>query len=94
MTGRAEIMDSVAPGGLGGTYAGSPISCAAALAVLDIFEEENLLDRAKSVGEILVSGLKSIQTRHRSIAEIRALGSMIAVGCVNRVTCINPRRYW
>ena len=59
VTGRAEIMDSIAPGGLGGTYAGNPISCAAALAVLEIFEEEKLLDRAKSVGEILVTGLKA-----------------------------------
>ena len=79
VTGRAEIMDSIAPGGLGGTYAGSPISCAAALAVLEIFEEEKLLDRAKSVGEILVTGLKAIQARHKTLAEIRHLGSMIAV---------------
>lgn len=79
VTGRAEIMDSIAPGGLGGTYAGSPVSCAAALAVLEVFEEEKLLDRAKSVGEILVTGLKDIQARHKTLAEIRHLGSMIAV---------------
>ncbi|WP_122659754.1 aminotransferase class III-fold pyridoxal phosphate-dependent enzyme, partial [Pseudomonas viridiflava] len=48
--GKAEYMDAIAPGGLGGTNAGSPVACAAALAVLDIFEEENLLERCKSVG--------------------------------------------
>jgi 4-aminobutyrate aminotransferase/(S)-3-amino-2-methylpropionate transaminase len=46
--GRAEVMDAPAPGGLGGTYAGSPLACAAALAVLDVFEQENLLQRAEA----------------------------------------------
>jgi len=79
VTGKAELMDSIAPGGLGGTYAGNPLSCAAALAVLDAFEDEQLLDRAKSVGEILVTGLKEIQARHKSIVDVRNLGAMIAV---------------
>ncbi|BAU73106.1 4-aminobutyrate--2-oxoglutarate transaminase [Metapseudomonas furukawaii] len=79
VTGKASVMDSVAPGGLGGTYAGSPLACAAALAVLDVFEEENLLDRAKSVGEILVTGLKELQAQYKSIGEVRNLGAMIAV---------------
>ena len=72
-------MDAIAPGGLGGTYAGSPVACAAALAVLDIFEEENLLERCKSVGERLVTGLKAIQAKHPVIGEVRALGAMIAL---------------
>ena len=59
--GKAEIMDAIAPGGLGGTYAGNPLSCAAALAVMEIFEEEQLLDRCKAVAEKLTAGLKSIQ---------------------------------
>lgn len=79
VTGRAELMDSVAPGGLGGTYAGNPLSCVAALAVIDVFEEEKLLDRAKAVGELLVTGLKDIQSRHRSLGQIRQLGAMVAV---------------
>ena len=79
VTGKASVMDSVAPGGLGGTYAGSPLACAAALAVLDVFEEEKLLDRAKSVGETLVTGLKELQVQHKSIGEVRNLGAMIAV---------------
>ncbi len=77
--GKAEYMDAIAPGGLGGTYAGNPISCVAALAVMEVFEEENLLERCKIVGERLVSGLKAIQAKHRVIGEVRALGAMIAV---------------
>ena len=77
--GKAEYMDAIAPGGLGGTYAGSPIACAAALAVMEVFEEEQLLDRCKAVGERLVTGLKAIQTKHNSIGEVRALGAMIAM---------------
>ncbi len=77
--GKAEYMDAIAPGGLGGTYAGSPIACAAALAVMEVFEEENLLDRSKAVGEHLVTGLKAIQAKHPIIGDVRALGAMIAV---------------
>jgi 5-aminovalerate/4-aminobutyrate aminotransferase len=77
--GKAEYMDAIAPGGLGGTYAGSPIACAAALAVLEVFEEEHLLDRCKAVGERLVSGLKAIQAKYPVIGDVRALGAMIAI---------------
>ena len=77
--GKAEIMDAIAPGGLGGTYAGSPIACAAALAVLKVFEEEKLLDRSKAVGERLTTGLRKIQEKHPIIGDVRGLGSMIAV---------------
>ncbi|MDB1109166.1 4-aminobutyrate--2-oxoglutarate transaminase [Pseudomonas extremaustralis] len=77
--GKAEYMDAIAPGGLGGTYAGSPIACAAALAVLEVFEEEHLLDRCKAVGERLVTGLKAIQAKYPVIGDVRALGAMIAI---------------
>ncbi|WAH58653.1 4-aminobutyrate--2-oxoglutarate transaminase [Pseudomonas silvicola] len=77
--GKAEYMDAIAPGGLGGTYAGSPIACAAALAVMEVFEEEHLLDRSKAVGERLVAGLREIQAKHPIIGDVRALGAMIAV---------------
>jgi 5-aminovalerate/4-aminobutyrate aminotransferase len=77
--GKAEYMDAIAPGGLGGTYAGSPIACAAALAVMQVFEEENLLERCKAVGERLVSGLKAIAAKHKAVGEVRALGAMIAM---------------
>jgi 4-aminobutyrate aminotransferase/(S)-3-amino-2-methylpropionate transaminase len=79
VTGRAEIMDAPAAGGLGGTYAGSPLGCAAALAVLEVFEEENLLQRARDLGERLRAGLRTLAARHRSIAEVRGLGAMVAV---------------
>jgi 5-aminovalerate/4-aminobutyrate aminotransferase len=79
--GKAEYMDAIAPGGLGGTYAGSPIACAAALAVMEVFEEEHLLDRCKAVGERLVTGLRAIQAKHPVIGEVRALGAMIALEC-------------
>jgi 4-aminobutyrate aminotransferase / (S)-3-amino-2-methylpropionate transaminase / 5-aminovalerate transaminase len=77
--GKAEIMDKPLPGGLGGTYAGNPLACAAALAVLDVFEEEKLLDRSRAIGESLTSGLKAIAAKHKSIGEVRGLGAMVAV---------------
>ncbi len=77
--GKAEIMDKPQPGGLGGTYAGSPIACAAALAVLDVFEEEKLLDRSKAIGELLTTGFKAMAQRHKSIADVRGLGAMLAI---------------
>jgi len=77
--GRAEIMDAPGPGGLGSTYAGSPVACAAALAVLEIFEEENLLARSRAVGERLMTGLRSLADRHPTIGEVRGLGAMVAI---------------
>ncbi|MBD1550028.1 4-aminobutyrate--2-oxoglutarate transaminase [Pseudomonas typographi] len=77
--GKAEIMDAVAPGGLGGTYAGSPLGCAAALAVLDVFEEEKLLERCRAVGEHLTGKLRELQGKYSVIGDVRGLGAMIAV---------------
>ncbi|NBA69283.1 4-aminobutyrate--2-oxoglutarate transaminase [Salmonella enterica subsp. arizonae serovar 41:z4,z23:-] len=79
VTGRAEVMDAIAPGGLGGTYAGNPIACAAALAVLDIFEHENLLQKANTLGKTLRDGLMEIAETHREIGNVRGLGAMIAI---------------
>ncbi|MEG0344406.1 MAG: 4-aminobutyrate--2-oxoglutarate transaminase [Muribaculaceae bacterium] len=80
VVGRAEVMDAPNPGGLGGTYAGSPISIAAAHAVIDVIDEENLCDRANELGTKLVTTLNSIQQNsNKMITEIRALGSMVAV---------------
>ena len=77
--GRAEVMDAPAPGGLGGTYAGSPIGCAAALAVLDVFEEEGLLQRCQALGERLRAGLKAIAATVPAIGDVRGLGAMLAI---------------
>ena len=79
VTGRAEIMDAPAAGGLGGTYAGSPLGCAAALAVLQVFEEENLLARSRQLGEKLMTALRILARRYHSIAEVRGLGAMVAI---------------
>jgi 4-aminobutyrate aminotransferase/(S)-3-amino-2-methylpropionate transaminase len=79
VVGRAEVMDAAAPGGLGGTYAGSPIACAAALAVLDVFDKENLLQRSIDVGQRLTGGLKAIAAKHASIGDVRGMGAMVAM---------------
>ncbi len=79
ITGRADMIDSIAPGGLGGTYGGSPIACAAALAVLETFEEENLVARSREVGNILVGRLQSLASRYAEIGEVRGLGAMVAI---------------
>ncbi len=85
VTGRAEVMDAIAPGGLGGgTYAGNPIACAAALAVLQIFEQENLLEKANQLGDTLRQGLLAIAEDHPEIGDVRGLGAMIAIGCLKR----------
>ena len=90
VAGKAEIMDAIAPGGLGGTYAGSPIACAAALAVMEVFEEEKLLERSQAVGERLVAGLRKIQDKHPIIGDVRALGSMIAVEVFDKAGSHTP----
>jgi 4-aminobutyrate aminotransferase len=77
--GRAHIMDAPAPGGLGGTYAGNPLSIAAAHAVLDVLEAERLPERAARLGERLRDALLAMQRRNPWIADVRGLGSMLAV---------------
>ncbi len=84
--GRAKAMDGPAPGGLGGTYAGNPLAIAAAHAVLDIMEEEELVARANYLGEKLVARLKAAQKNVPSLKEIRGLGSMIAAEFYDPVT--------
>ncbi len=85
VTGRAELMDSVNPGGLGGTYAGSPIACAAALAVLEVIEEENLLARSVALGKKVKERLKAFAANPalRPMDAIRGPGSMIAFDLVS-----------
>ena len=84
VVGKAEIMDAPAPGGLGGTYAGSPISCAAALAVLDVIEKENLCLRANAIGALLKQRLNGLRSRHglNCIGDVRGLGAMVALELV------------
>ena len=82
ITGRAEIMDAPGPGGLGGTFAGNPLSCAAALAVLDIFEHANLLERANEIGVAFQKRAKEWQRRWPMIGDVRGLGGMQAIELV------------
>ncbi|MCG6966038.1 MAG: 4-aminobutyrate--2-oxoglutarate transaminase [Chromatiaceae bacterium] len=79
VVGRAAVVDSVAPGGLGGTYAGSPLGCAAALAVLDVFEEEGILQRSLELGERIMQRLRGMADRFACIGDVRGLGSMVAI---------------
>lgn len=79
VVGRAEVMDAPAPGGLGGTYAGSPIGCAAALAVLQVFGDEQLLARSRALGERLTAGLRRIAAQEPAIGDVRGLGAMVAI---------------
>ena len=78
VTGRAEIMDAVPVGGLGGTFGGNPLSCAAAAVVLDIVADEDFLARARSLGDTIRARLDDIAGRHSDIGEVRGLGPMLA----------------
>jgi 4-aminobutyrate aminotransferase/(S)-3-amino-2-methylpropionate transaminase len=80
--GKAAIMDAPAPGGLGGTYAGNPLACAAGLAVLDIFEQEQLLERGEILGQRLQAHLEGLQVRYPQIGDVRGLGAMQAIELV------------
>ncbi len=79
IVGKAEIMDAPSPGGLGGTYAGSPLATAAALEVLEIIKEEKLNEKAQSLGTQLTQKLQTLQQEIKEIAQVRGLGSMVAI---------------
>ena len=86
VTGRAEMMDAPHTGGLGGTYGGNPIACAAALAVLDLIDSDDLVDRAHQIGHQMVERLTARQSLDPRIGEIRGRGAMIAVEMVTAGT--------
>jgi len=89
--GRQAVMDGPEPGGLGGTYAGSPLGCAAGLAVLDVIEREGLCERALRVGERLVAGLEGLRADHPDrVGDIRALGAMVAMELVTEGDAAKP----
>jgi 4-aminobutyrate aminotransferase/(S)-3-amino-2-methylpropionate transaminase len=79
VTARAEIMDSSHVGGLGGTYGGNPIACAAALGAIETIEQENLVERAREIEKILFSALRAIAAKHPEIGDIRGRGAMVAI---------------
>lgn len=90
VVGRAEIMDAPHPGGLGGTYAGSPLACAAALAVLEVIEEENLLERSRQIGERLIKRFRGMADRFECIGDVRGLGAMVAIELFKDATRNQP----
>jgi 4-aminobutyrate aminotransferase / (S)-3-amino-2-methylpropionate transaminase / 5-aminovalerate transaminase len=82
VTGRAEIMDAVHAGGLGGTFGGNPVACAAALAAIRTIEEMDLIAAARRIGEVMLARLREIQQRNPVIGDVRGRGAMMAVELV------------
>ena len=82
VTGPSEVVDAVSAGGLGGTFGGNPLACAAALAVLDEVAGESFRRRAEELGERIRSGLEAIAGRVSSVGEVRGLGPMLAIELV------------
>jgi 4-aminobutyrate aminotransferase len=92
ITGRADVMDAANPGGLGGTYAGNPVACAAAHAVLDAIEEEKLCDRANAIGKIILDRCNQIKSRSNlnCVGDVRGLGAMCAIELVKDAASAEP----
>ena len=82
VTGRTELMDHPQVGGLGGTFAGNPVSCRAALAVLDQFEKKDLLSRAEKIGKKVLQRFREIQERFSVVGDVRGLGAMVGMELV------------
>jgi 4-aminobutyrate aminotransferase/(S)-3-amino-2-methylpropionate transaminase len=79
VTGRAEIMDAVHPGGLGGTYGGNPVACAAALGAIETMQAEDLAGKARRIGEIMLPRLRKLASSRPVIADVRGRGAMVAI---------------
>jgi 4-aminobutyrate aminotransferase len=88
--GKTPIMDAPPPGGLGGTFAGSPLACAAALAVLDVIRDEHLAAGAQRIGAQIEARLLALQADHRAIGEVRGLGAMLAFELVRNGRADEP----
>jgi 4-aminobutyrate aminotransferase/(S)-3-amino-2-methylpropionate transaminase len=82
LTGRAEIMDAAQPGGVGGTYGGNPLACAAALAALETIEEDALVSRADEIGALITRRLHALKQRDARVGDVRGRGAMIAMELV------------
>jgi 4-aminobutyrate aminotransferase/(S)-3-amino-2-methylpropionate transaminase len=82
VTGRAEIMESVHPGGLGGTFGGNPLACAAALAAIETIEADGLLERANRIGGVMTDALEALARSHQAVGDVRGRGAMVAMELV------------
>ena len=94
ITGRAEVMDVVPPGGLGGTFGGNPVACAAANATLDGLTEGGMLERAREIGDRLRSALDAMAARMPQIGEVRGIGPMLALELVKDPDTKEPAADW
>jgi len=83
VVGHAEYMDAPLPGGLGGTYGGNPVACAAALAVLDVFEREGLVEKARKLGDMARERMLQWQRSYPLVGDVRGLGAMMAIELVS-----------
>jgi 4-aminobutyrate aminotransferase / (S)-3-amino-2-methylpropionate transaminase / 5-aminovalerate transaminase len=90
VTGRVEIMDAPHVGGLGGTYGGNPVACAAALGAIRTIEEERLVDRAAQIGSVLLPRLTALQEKFEAIGDVRGRGAMVAIELVKNRTTKEP----
>jgi 4-aminobutyrate aminotransferase / (S)-3-amino-2-methylpropionate transaminase / 5-aminovalerate transaminase len=88
--GRADIMDSAAPGTIGGTYIGSPLSCVSALATIKIMEDEDLNLKGMDIGERILAKFRGLQDRHVEIGDVRGLGAMVALEFVKDKNPLDP----
>jgi 4-aminobutyrate aminotransferase/(S)-3-amino-2-methylpropionate transaminase len=88
--GHAEIMDAPPDSAIGGTYVGNPVAQAAALAVLDVFEEEGLVERAAAIGDVIRSRMEAWQGRWPAIGDVRGLGAMLAIELVQDASTKEP----
>jgi 4-aminobutyrate aminotransferase / (S)-3-amino-2-methylpropionate transaminase / 5-aminovalerate transaminase len=88
--GRAEIMDAPGDSAIGGTYVGNPVAQAAALAVLDVFDEDGLVERAAQIGETIGERMQAWQRRWRAVGDVRGLGAMLAIELVHDPATKDP----
>jgi 4-aminobutyrate aminotransferase / (S)-3-amino-2-methylpropionate transaminase / 5-aminovalerate transaminase len=82
VVGRAEVMDAPAPGGLGGTFAGNPVACAAGLAVMDVMRDERLPERAARIGSVIEERMRTWAAQHDLVGDVRVLGAMAGIELV------------
>lgn len=90
VVGRADVMDAPPPGTLGGTYCGNPVACAAALAVLDLYEREDLAERARQIGRVVSERFLQLQKQYPMIGDVRGQGGMLAMEIVKDRTTREP----
>jgi 4-aminobutyrate aminotransferase/(S)-3-amino-2-methylpropionate transaminase len=92
VTGRAEILDASQPGGLGGTYGGNPLACAAALAIIDAMQEEKLVEKGAKVGDAIRARFEAWRAKYPEVGDVRGLGAMIAIELVKDRTTKEPAK--